>query len=71
MIAAGFIIAVAGLGAIVAPETFRTSIRADHTRPAGCAVAFASHGIAGSTILTTTFRLAFLTMFAHRTQIVA
>lgn len=71
MIAAGFVIAVAGLRAVGAPETLRAPIRADRTRPARRAVACASHGIAGSTVLTTTLRFAFLAMLAHRTQIVA
>lgn len=99
VIAAGFVVAVAGLRAVVAPETLRASIRADRTlydkyyidkiyfkirdtlrirshknlayRPAGCTVAFAGHGVAGSTVLTTTLRFAFLAMLAHRAQVVA
>lgn len=71
MIATGSIVAITDLRAILAPEMLWTAIRTNRTRPAGCAIAFAGHWVAGSAVLATAFRLAFLTVLAHRTQVVA
>lgn len=67
----GTVIAIAGLRTVLAPETFRTSIRANRTRPARSTVALTGQGTASSTVLTTALRLAFFAVFTHRTQVVA